>query len=139
MFTATSGGGAFLNGKRLQVSQQSALKKALLCSGFPYDFAQDDRNLRLWGAFLRESLSVRRDGSAALDLCAVAAGRFDGFWELGLKSWDIAAGALVVTEAGGTVTQFDGAPLQLDGRAILASNGALHAAMQNVIRENGAV
>lgn len=136
-FTAVRGGGARLNGRPLRVSAEATLKRALLCSGFPYAFAGDPRNLRLWGAFLHAALSVRRDGSAALDLCAVAAGRFDGFWELGLNSWDVAAGALIVEEAGGVVTQFDGAPLDLEGRAILATNGKVHAAMEAIIRENG--
>lgn len=136
-FTAVRGGGARLNGKPLRVSGEANLRRALLCSGFPYAFAADPRNLRLWGAFLNAALSVRRDGSAALDLCYVAAGRYDGFWELGLNSWDIAAGAVILEEAGGRATQFDGAPLELDGKAILATNGKLHAAMENVIRDNG--
>jgi myo-inositol-1(or 4)-monophosphatase len=137
-FTAVKGGGATLNGKPLAVSATSELKQAFLCSGFPYAFAKDPRNLALWGAFLHAAQSVRRDGSAALDLCYVAMGRFDGFWEYGLNSWDGAAGALVVEEAGGRATMFDGAPLDIDGRAILATNGRLHAAMQTILRDNGA-
>ena len=136
-FTAVRGGGAHLNGKPLEVSAVATLKQALLCSGFPYAFAQDPRNLRLWGAFLHASLSVRRDGSAALDLCAVAAGRFDGFWELGLNGWDVAAGAVIVEEAGGRVSMFGGAPLDVNGREIIATNGRLHAAMQELIKEHG--
>ena len=139
MFTAVRGGGAALNGHPVRVSPQGELRKAFLVSGFPYGFAGDPRNLRLWGAFLHAAQSVRRDGSAALDLCYVAAGRFDGFWEYGLHSWDIAAGALVIEEAGGRATNFDGSPLGLDDRAILATNTKLHAAMQAVLKENGAI
>ncbi|MBA2690815.1 MAG: inositol monophosphatase [Burkholderiales bacterium] len=137
-FTAVRGHGAFLNGRSLKVSPQTVLRKSLLLSGFPYAFADDERNVRLWNAFLHAAQSVRRDGSAALDLCYVAAGRVEGFWEMGLNSWDIAAGALVIEEAGGRVTQFDDSPLQLDGKAILASNGNIHAAMQVVLKEHGA-
>ncbi len=137
-FTAVSGGGAFLNGRPIQVTQTDELKKSLLVSGFPYNFACDSRNLKLWGAFLHASLSVRRDGSAAIDLCYVACGRFEGFWELGLNAWDIAAGALIVEEAGGSVTNFDGSPLDLFGRNILATNAKVHQAMQQVLKDNGA-
>lgn len=137
-FTAVRGHGAFLNGRPLKVSPQTVLRKSLLLSGFPYTFAEDERNVRLWNAFLHAAQSVRRDGSAALDLCYVAAGRVEGFWEMGLNSWDIAAGALIIEEAGGRVTQFDGSPLLLDGKAILATNTNIHAAMQAVLKEHGA-
>ena len=137
-FTAIRGGGAFLNGRKLNVSPESVLRRSLLLSGFPYAFADDTRNVALWNAFLHAAQSVRRDGSAALDLCYVAAGRVEGFWEMGLNSWDIAAGALVVEEAGGLVTQFDGSPLQLDGKAILATNGKIHTAMQAILKKHGA-
>jgi myo-inositol-1(or 4)-monophosphatase len=138
MFSATRGGGAFLNGRLLTVSRIDALKQALLVSGFPYAFLENPLNLQLWGAFLHAAQSVRRDGSAALDLCYVADGRFEGFWELGLHSWDVAAGALIVTEAGGRVTQFDGSRFNVDAKNILATNGPLHEAMQAVLKNNGA-
>lgn len=137
-FTAIRGQGAKRNGQPIRASQQNLLRNALLCSGFPYSFAEDARNLRLWDAFLHAAQSVRRDGSAALDLCYVAAGRFDGFWELGLHSWDIAAGTLVATEAGALATQFDGSELDLDARNILVANPVLHAAMQRILQANGA-
>jgi myo-inositol-1(or 4)-monophosphatase len=132
-FSAVRGGGAWLNGDRLHVTTEEDIAKSLLVSGFPYNFKDDARNLRLWSAFLHNALSVRRDGSAALDLCYVAGGRFDGFWELNLKSWDVAAGIVILEEAGGKVSQFDGTAHHLEARNILATNGRLHAAMQKII------
>ncbi len=137
-FTAVLGRGARLNGEAIAVTREAELGKSLLVTGFPYAFAENPLNLRLFDAFLHRSLSVRRDGSAALDLCYVACGRFDGFWELGLNSWDIAAGALILEEAGGRATQFDGGELDVDARNILATNDLLHAPMQQVLKEYGA-
>jgi myo-inositol-1(or 4)-monophosphatase len=135
LFTAERGGGAFLNGLPLQVSTTSALVDALLVTGFPYDVHQQHADLlQLFGAFLATARAVRRLGSAAIDLCYVAAGRFEGFWEQYLRPWDVAAGALIVEEAGGRVTGMDGGPFDPCAAHLLATNGAVHDAMLNVIR-----
>ena len=139
LFSAVKGGGAAMNQTPIRVTGEDRLSKSLLVSGFPYSFATDERNLKLWGAFLHSALSVRRDGSAALDLCYVACGRFEGFWEFGLNPWDVAAGTLIVNEAGGRSTNFDGTPLTLKGKNILATNGLVHEPMQQVLRDNGAL
>lgn len=134
LFTAERGGGAFLNGKPLQVSSAGSLVDALLVTGFPYDVhARVDEIVGLFAAFVGQARAVRRLGSAAVDLCWVAAGRMDGFWEADLKPWDIAGGALVVAEAGGRVTNMDGSPFNSRGRHVLATNGPLHEAMLAVI------
>lgn len=136
LFTAERGGGAFLNGRRIQVSAATNLIDALLCTGFPYDVHESGEDiLGLFSAFIRRSRAVRRLGSAALDLCYVAAGRLDGFWEQRLKPWDVAAGALIVEEAGGTINGMDGGPFTLAGGHIVASNGPVQAGMLQVIRE----
>jgi len=135
LFTAERGGGAFLNGNRLQVSSAGRLVDAMLVTGFPYDVhARVDEIVGLFGAFVGHARAVRRLGSAAIDLCWVAAGRMDGFWESDLKAWDIAGGALIVSEAGGRVTALDGAPFTSRGGNVLASNGQVHDAMLEVIR-----
>src|SRR5205085_155476 len=109
LFTAERGEGAFLNGVALRVSSADALVNSLLVTGFPYDIqTRSDDLVELFAAFLARARAVRRLGSAALDLCYVAAGRFDGFWEQFLKPWDVAAGALVLEEAGGRITGMDG-------------------------------
>lgn len=134
LFTAERGRGAFLNGRRLTVSRTTSLDKALLVTGFPYDLRDDvDETLRFFREFMRVSRAIRRDGSAALDLCYLAAGRFDGFWEEKLGPWDTAAGALVVEEAGGRVTDFEGRPFHYSGKSVTASNGLLHPAMLQVL------
>jgi myo-inositol-1(or 4)-monophosphatase len=136
LFTAERGQGAFLNGQPLAVSAAGALIDALLVTGFPYDV--HDRLgdlLQMFGAFLGRARAVRRLGSAALDLCYVAAGRFDGFWEQTLKPWDVAAGALIVRESGGRVTGMDGSPFDPAAAHLIASNGRLHDQMVAVIRE----
>ncbi len=113
LFTATKDGGAFLNGARLSVSVRSPLKNSLLGTGFPYDCASDPaNNFASFIAFQKAARGIRRAGAAALDLAYVAAGRLDGFWELKLKAWDVAAGVLLVKEAGGRVTTFDGSILR---------------------------
>lgn len=123
-FAARLGGGATLNGAPMRVSEIGALERALVCTGFsPADY---DRNGRYFAAISRRAQGVRRDGSAALDLALVAAGRFDAFWEWDLKPWDVAAGTLLIAEAGGAVSSIDGGPHRLDGDSILASNGVLH-------------
>jgi len=134
LFTAERGGGAFLNGQPLRPSTVAALGDALLVTGFPYDVRRKlDDLLAMFGAFLAASRAVRRLGSAALDLCYVAAGRFDGFWEQHLKPWDVSAGALIVEEAGGIVTGMDGTPFSPASAHLIASNGPLHAAMLQLI------
>ena len=118
------------------VTSLSAFTVALLVTGFPYDVHQRlDEIVGLFSAFVGRARAVRRLGSAAIDLCYVAAGRMDGFWETDLKAWDIAAGALIVAEAGGVVTNLAGAPFTSRGGHVLATNGHLHAAMLEVIRD----
>jgi myo-inositol-1(or 4)-monophosphatase len=130
LFTAERDGGAFLNGRPLHVSSADALVDAVLVTGFPYDVHQRvDEIVGLFGDFVGQARAVRRLGSAAIDLCYVAAGRMDGFWESDLKPWDIAAGALIVAEAGGRVTRLSGEPFASRGGDVLATNGHLHGAM----------
>ena len=134
LFTAERGGGAFLNGRPMRVSQAQTLIDALLVTGFPYDVhTRLDEVLSLFKAFVGRARGVRRLGSAAIDLCYVAAGRLDGFWERGLSPWDIAGGALLVEEAGGRVTNLAGQPFASRGREVLASNSLIHGAMLDVI------
>jgi myo-inositol-1(or 4)-monophosphatase len=135
LFTAERGGGAFVNGTPLRVSPAETLVDAMLVTGFPYDVhSRVDEIVGLFGDFVGQARAVRRLGSAAIDLCYVAAGRLDGFWESDLKPWDIAGGALIVAEAGGRVSGMDGTPFASRGGHVLASNGRLHEAMLGVIR-----
>jgi myo-inositol-1(or 4)-monophosphatase len=135
LFTAERGGGAYLNGRPLRVSGAASLLDAVVVTGFPYDVhARVDEIVGLFGAFVGQARAVRRLGSAAIDLCYVAAGRMDGFWESDLKPWDIAGGALIVGEAGGRVTAMDGAPFSSRGAQVLATNGRIHDAMLGVVR-----
>jgi myo-inositol-1(or 4)-monophosphatase len=127
LFVAERGRGATLNGKPIQVSGTDRLAQALLATGFPYDRALVPRAVRSFEALSLASQAVRRAGSAALDLCYVACGRLDGYWEHYVNPWDMAAGALLVAEAGGLVTGIDASTFQVDGGEVLASNGALHA------------
>jgi myo-inositol-1(or 4)-monophosphatase len=130
LFTATKGGGAFLNGRRLRVSTRAPLQDTLLGTGFPYDCASDPaNNFDNFIAFQKAARGIRRAGAAALDLAYVAAGKLDGFWELKLKPWDVAAGVLLVREAGGTVTSFDGTEYDCCNHRIVASNGLIHEEM----------
>lgn len=134
LFTGERGQGAFVNGARLRVSETGGLLDALLVTGFPYDVHQKLGPLiEMFSAFLGQARAVRRLGSAALDLCYVAAGRFDGFWEQSLRPWDVAAGALIVEEAGGRVTGMDGTPFDPAAAHLVASNGQIHGAMLDVI------
>ena len=136
LFTAERGAGAFLNGQRLHVSAAAEVIDALLVTGFPYDVHKQTADLvTMFAAFLGRARAVRRLGSAALDLCYVGAGRFDGYWEQHLWPWDVAAGALVVTEAGGAVTGMDGSAFDQAAAHLVASNGRVHAAMLAVITE----
>jgi myo-inositol-1(or 4)-monophosphatase len=138
LFTAQQGKGAFLNNERISVSATEQLTNALICTGFPYDLRESpENNLDHFNLFFMEARAIRRDGSAALDLCYVAAGRFDGFWELKLYPWDVAAGKLLVEEAGGKVSDFRGGPLAIYGQEILATNGRIHEKMIGVLRRGG--
>ena len=135
LFCAARGEGATLNGRKIRCSQISELKNSLLCTGFPNHDRRSHPNIHYYWDFTLRSHGVRRDGSAALDLAAVAAGRFDGFWEFGLKPWDTAAGVVIVEEAGGTVTDLDGQPYVLGGKSILATNGLIHGEMKQLASE----
>ena len=138
-FATTAGGGATLNGQPIHVSRVERLTDAFLATGFPYDRrTAPDNNTERLDHFLRRSQGVRRAGSAVLDLAYVACGRFDGFWEMRLKPWDVGAGVLLVQEAGGRVTDFDGGPDCVSGEFIVASNGYIHDQMLRVIREEAA-
>jgi myo-inositol-1(or 4)-monophosphatase len=136
LFSASRGGGAFLNGAPIAVSQTRLLIDALLVTGFPYDMhTQGSGLVELFGAFLGKARAVRRLGSAALDLCYVACGRFDSFWEQHLKPWDVAAGALIASESGGRVTGMDGWAFDSGAGHLVASNGLIHEQMLDLIRE----
>lgn len=132
LFTAVKGEGAYLNQKKIEVSRIDTLATSLLCTGFPSVKRAQNPNIHYYWDFTLRSHGVRRDGSAAMDLAAVACGRFEAFWEFGLRTWDAAAGILLVREAGGTVTRFDGQPYQLGDRELLASNGRVHSEMKEV-------
>lgn len=134
LFTAERGQGARLNGRPLRVTTVATLIDSLLVTGFPYTATEErQEQLAIFTALLAESRAVRRLGSAALDLCCVAAGRFDGFWEQNLNAWDVAAGGLLVQEAGGRVSDYGGDHYSPFGRQIVASNGALHPKLLEVI------
>jgi myo-inositol-1(or 4)-monophosphatase len=132
MFSAVRGEGAYLDHKPIHVSQIDALATSLLVTGFPPDQRQQQTNIAYYAGYTLRSHGVRRDGSAALDLCGVASGRFEAFWEFGLKSWDTAAGTLLVKEAGGMVTDFSGKSFRPGDFEMLASNGRVHSEMQAV-------
>jgi myo-inositol-1(or 4)-monophosphatase len=129
LFTAEKGRGAYLNGKPIRVSKIAQLKECLLATGFPSHKRHKNPNIFFYHEITLKTHGVRRAGSAALDLCDVACGRFDGFWEFNLNPWDTAAGALIVEEAGGKVSRFDGSPFELNSRETLASNGLVHDAL----------
>jgi myo-inositol-1(or 4)-monophosphatase len=129
LFSAEQGSGAALNGEPIQVSKTATLKESLLATGFPSQKRHKNPNIHFYHQITLHSHGVRRAGSAALDLCNVAAGRFDGFWEFNLNPWDTAAGVLIVQEAGGKVTRFDGSPFEINSRETAASNGLIHAAL----------
>ena len=134
-FHAVRGGGAFLNGKPIRVSKENELGRGLFATGFAYDVRRSrDDNLANWAAFVKSARAVRRDGSAALDLCYVACGRFEGYWEQKLHAWDVAAGQLLVEEAGGRCTDFGGGPVPSSGDPIVASNGRVHEQMLALLR-----
>lgn len=135
MFAAVRGQGATLNGEPAMVSETEEIIQSMVCTGFAYDPLVRPRNLAPWARFVAEAQAVRRDGAAALDLCYVACGRYDGFWEAELSPWDVAAGSLIVAEAGGTITGYQGQPVDIYGREVVASNGKIHQVMLAVLAE----
>lgn len=136
LFCGVVGGGATVNGVPLRVSNTATLAQSLLVTGFAYDRRQvEDNNYREFCHLTHRTQGVRRDGAAALDMAYIASGRFDGYWERGLSVWDVAAGVVLVLEAGGMVTSYDGSPLVLSTGRILATNGLLHQALSNGLLE----
>lgn len=137
LFVAEKGKGATCNGRPIHVSTRATLIESMIATGFAYGIEHGEiaTNIPPFSNFVMRTRAVRRDGVAGTDLCYLACGRFDGFWEHYLKPWDIAAGALIVQEAGGQVTMFDGRPLDIYGTEILASNGTIHAAMMEVLKD----
>jgi myo-inositol-1(or 4)-monophosphatase len=136
LFSAAQGSGAHLNGEPIHVSKTPTLKESILGTGFPSKKRHKNPNIFFYHQITLRSHGVRRAGSAALDLCNVAAGRFDGFWEFNLNPWDTAAGVLIVEEAGGKVTRFDGSPFEIDSSETLATNGLIH---DELLREFGEI
>lgn len=135
MFSGLKGRGARLNGRRIHVSKTRRLDHSLLVTGFPYDIRRSKQNnLRQFSTFAVRARAVRRLGSAALDLCYTACGRFDGYWELKLSPWDQAAGALILTEAGGRITDFSGHRFDIYGNEVLGTNGKIHGQMMRVLQ-----
>jgi myo-inositol-1(or 4)-monophosphatase len=135
LFSAEQGKGASLNGEAIHVSKAATLKESLLATGFPSRKRHRNPNIYFYHQITLHSHGVRRAGSAALDLCNVASGRFDGFWEFNLNPWDTAAGVLIVEEAGGKVTRFDGSPFELNSHETAASNGLIHDALLQEFKE----
>ena len=137
MFLAEKGGGARLNGEKIQVSSIQELDRAMLATGFAYNIREtSNNNLNHFEKFLMRTQAIRRDGVAAVDLCYVAAGRYDGFWELNLFPWDVAAGVLMIKEAGGKLSDFKGEDFDVYKKEIVASNGFLLSQMVKVLKEN---
>jgi myo-inositol-1(or 4)-monophosphatase len=134
LFSAEQGHGANLNGRPIRVSATNEIGNALIVTGFPYDFKQREDFARHLTEFLLRSRGVRRDGSAAIDMAYVACGRFDGFWEEGLNPWDVAAGYLLIEEAGGRVSYYNGAEFSIYSPPICASNGLIHSEMLDVLK-----
>jgi myo-inositol-1(or 4)-monophosphatase len=135
LFSAETGGGAFLNDEPIRVSSIGDLGRGLVATGFPYDIRETRTNIATHDRFLLASQAIRRCGSAALDLCYVACGRFEGFWELKLNPWDTAAGIVVLAEAGGRATDFQGRPADIYRPELCASNGLIHQAMLDLLEE----
>jgi len=135
LYTAERGAGAYLNGERLHVSSTDKLSECLVATGFPPFATNHDLNIQFYIRFTETTHGVRRAGSAALDLCSVAAGRFEGFWELKLNPWDKAAGSLLVTEAGGRMSDIHGRPFNVLGDEVFASNGLVHDQMLGVFSQ----
>ena len=136
LFAAERGRGATLNGRPISVSRTDQMDRSLLVTGFAYNVRRvAENNLDHFSNFILRSQGVRRTGTAALDLCYVASGRFDGYWELNLSPWDTAAGTIIAKEAGAAVTDFDGAPFDVYQKRIVASNGRIHQEMIEVLRK----
>ncbi len=136
LFTAIKGKGAYLNKKKIRVSKVNKLSRSFLATGFSYDFKnKKDNNIDNFSKFLMASMAVRRAGSAALDLCYVACGRFDGFWEMDLNPWDTAAASLIIQEAGGKISQFDGSLFSNYKKNMLSSNALIHGQMVKILKE----
>ena len=135
MFSAARGGGAHLNGREIHVSKAKQLQESLIATGFPSHKRHRSPNVHFYQEFTLRSHGVRRAGSAALDLAYVACGRLDGYWEFILNPWDTSAGYLLVEEAGGAITHFDGGKFTLDSREVFATNGLIHAEMQHLFEE----
>jgi myo-inositol-1(or 4)-monophosphatase len=133
MFAAERGRGATLNERRIRVSSIEDLNAAMLCTGFPYNVRERPHFERDFANFTMAAQAVRRDGSAAIDLAYLACGRFDGFWEDGLNAWDVAAGVILIEEAGGLITDYTGARLDIYSPKVLASNGLIHDSMKRVL------
>ena len=137
LFTAIKGEGAYKNNFRIYVSQRNSLNESLLATGFPYDLRNSDQNnIKHFNNFILKTRAVRRAGAAALDLSYVGMGRLDGFWEPKLSPWDVAAGSLIIKEAGGTVTDFEGKEFNIYYPNIVASNGKIHKQILEVIQNN---
>ena len=135
LFFSEKGKGAFLNDKKISISNEDNLYKSLLVTGFPYDTGNNPHKpVKVFAEFVNSDIPVRRLGSAALDLCWTACGRFDGFWEYNLNPWDVAAGYLIMTEAGGVVSDFDGNNFSVYKKEILATNGLIHNHMLRMIK-----
>ena len=135
MFVAEGGKGAYLNGKKLKVSPTATLSRSLLATGFPYDIRlSKDNNLNYFNLMAVEAQAIRRAGAAALDLAYLACGRFDGFWELKLMPWDMAAGCLMVEESGGVISDMFGGKWDISSPNVLVSNGLIHEQMINVFK-----
>jgi myo-inositol-1(or 4)-monophosphatase len=137
LFTASLRGGAYLNGRKLQVSSVNDLSRSLLATGFPYDIRESqENNLNYFNMMVKKAQAIRRAGAAALDLAYLAAGRFDGFWELKLKPWDTAVGCLMVTEAGGIISDMAGEKWNRYSPGLVASNGLIQGQMMDVLNNN---
>ncbi len=134
MFAAEKGSGATLNGRKIQASETEKLQEALLVTGFPYDVGERENFIKHFSELLVKSRGIRRDGSAAIDMAYVACGRFDGFWEEGLNAWDVAAGVLLIEEAGGRVSYYDDSKFSIYAAPICASNNLIHSEMLEVLR-----
>jgi myo-inositol-1(or 4)-monophosphatase len=135
VYSAELGAGAFRNGTPISVKDNSDLRTSLLVTGFPYDITDNPSNaMEIFSGMVMASRGMRRLGSAAIDLCYVASGIFDGFWEVHLHPWDVCAGKLIVEEAGGLITNFEGKPIDIYSPQILCSNGKIHSQMVDVIK-----
>lgn len=136
LFVAEKGSGSFMNNQKIQVSKSAPLKRSLVATGFAYNIAETNKNnIANFNNMLLSAQAVRRDGVAAVDLCYVACGRYDGFWELNLFPWDVAAGSLIIREAGGELSDFGGKAFSIYNKEILTSNGSIHQEMAKVLQE----